>query len=138
MTDTITIAPQSPTIVTAPSSSTTVVASVPSASVVVTPPHPQIITPAPPVSAVLVVPVAGPTGPAGPAGTGEGTGSAYTHTQVTPSTVWDIEHNLGYHPGGIRVEAAGGDTYWPQVTYLTATTVRLNLPQSINGTAHLS
>lgn len=135
MTDTVTITPQSPTIVTAPTPSTTVIASVPATSVVTSPPNPQFITPAPPVSAVLVVPVAGP---AGPAGSGEGGAGGYTHTQTTPSTVWDIEHSLGYRPGGIRVEAAGGDTYWPQVTYLSETTVRLNLPESINGTAHLS
>ena len=80
----------------------------------------------------------GPPGPAGPPGNGEGGAVTYTYTQTTPSTVWDVTHNLGYGPGGIRVEGSDGVTYWPDVEYLSVNVVRLLLPESINGTAYIS
>src|SRR5688572_6193612 len=33
----------------------------------------------------------------------EDTPSAYTHTQVTPATVWIISHPLAFEPAGIEV-----------------------------------
>lgn len=85
---------------------------------------------------------AGPPGPAGPEGPqgdpGDPAAGGFVYTQTTPSTVWDVTHGLGFNPGGIRVVGSDGNTYWPVVTHLDANTTRLNLPESINGTAYIS
>jgi hypothetical protein len=82
---------------------------------------------------------AGPPGPPGPPGNGEG-GGGYTHTQQDASTVWDIQHNLGYNPAGVRVVDTSGDVWLPvDLTYPTPGQVaRLTFPQTIAGTAWLS
>lgn len=92
----------------------------------------QISVSAPPAPVLIDVEhfVGGGSGSAGPV--------AYVHTQVLPSTVWDIAHNLGFRPAGIHVVDADGDTYYPDVTYLDVNNVRLNLPESTLGTAYLS
>lgn len=79
------------------------------------------------------IPMTGPQGPPGPPST-----SAYRHTQATPSTLWVVEHGLGYQPGGINVTNPSGDTYWPTVEHIDDNTAHLHLPESILGTARLS
>lgn len=113
----------------------------PTTRVAVVAPTLPVVVMQPPDTTVLALPVVGPPGPQGPPGSGDGgdpVAGAYTHTQAVASTVWDISHPLGYRPAGIRVEGSDGDTYWPRVEYLSADTVRLHLPESINGTAYFS
>lgn len=50
----------------------------------------------------------GPQGPQGPAG---GDTGYYYHVQSSPSSVWTIQHNMGYRPAGIRVYDSA-DTQW--------------------------
>lgn len=65
---------------------------------------------------------------------------AYLHEQLGSSTVWDIDHRLGYDPAAIRVLDQDGDTWMitdPQ--YLTpGQMLRIVFPVSITGTARLS
>jgi hypothetical protein len=81
----------------------------------------------------------GPQGPPGPPGTGEG-GGGYRHDQAAPSTVWDMQHNLGYDPAGVYVRAVNGDVWLPlNLTYPTPGQVaRITFNDSIAGTAWLS
>lgn len=53
---------------------------------------------------------AGPTGPQGPAGASS---ARYRHDQITASTTWTVNHNLGlrpqcevFTPGWVQIEAA--------------------------------
>lgn len=90
---------------------------------------------------VLLLP--GPQGPAGqqgPEGPAYDGGGAYTHVQEAPSTVWDIDHALGFNPAGIRVIDVAGDTWFPlNVSHPTPGQVtRLMFPESIAGTADVS
>lgn len=90
---------------------------------------------------VLLLP--GPQGPAGqqgPEGPAYDGGGAYTHVQEAPSTVWDINHGLGFNPAGIRVIDVAGDHWWPlNVTHPQSGQVtRLTFPESIAGTADVS
>jgi hypothetical protein len=83
----------------------------------------------------------GPTGPPGPQGPPgpTGTGTGFVYTQSTPSTVWEITHNLGYDPGGISVEADNGDIWEPVVIYREpGVVVRLTFGDSVAGKAYLS
>jgi hypothetical protein len=84
-------------------------------------------------------PVGNIRGPQGPPGTGEG-GGGYEHAQQTPSTVWDVQHDLGFDPAGAHVVAVNGDVWLAvNLTYPTPGQVaRLTFPQSIAGTAWLS
>lgn len=128
---TVIVEAPNPTVTTAPPASLVTATTPTGPTVTVSTPAPSVSMQAP-VSTVTLVPVVGPAGPSGAAST------SYTHTQVTPSTVWDITHALGYRPGGVRVEGSDGDTYWPVVTYLSDDVIRLSLPESINGTAYIS
>lgn len=87
----------------------------------------------------LVGTIRGPQGPPGPPGAGEG-GGGIVHVQTVESTVWDIEHNLGYDPAGVHVRATNGDVWLPvHLTYPTPGVIaRITFPQSIAGTAWLS
>lgn len=75
-----------------------------------------------------------------PSGGGGGVaGTAYTHTQSTASTVWDVVHNLGFDPAGIYVEDSQSNIWHPDATYLVSgTTLRLTFAESITGVAQLS
>lgn len=81
----------------------------------------------------------GPQGPVGPPGSGEG-GSGFKHLQQEASTVWDIEHSLGYDPAGVFVRALNGDVWLPiTLTYPTSGQIaRLTFPTTIAGTAWVS
>jgi len=95
----------------------------------------------PTIPRTTVVPVAGPPGPQGTTGgnsEGVAGAGAFEFTQTTPSTVWEIVHNLGWKPAGVRVITTDGTTYRPNVTYLDSNTLRLTLPESALGTAYLS
>lgn len=73
----------------------------------------------------------------GPPGTGV---PAYTHVQALASTVWTVNHALGYDPAGIVVFDAFGvvmDGFGVQ--YLTpGVSLRLSFDISFSGTARLS
>jgi hypothetical protein len=80
-------------------------------------------------------------GERGPRGhPGEGAPGAYEHTQEVPSTVWNVQHDLGFDPAAVRVVAVSGDEWWPtSVTYVTPGQVlRLAFITSIAGTARVS
>lgn len=82
-------------------------------------------------------PQAGTTIPAAPGSTSAARAS-YTHTQTEPAAIWTIPHGLGYPPGGVRVDADNGDTYFPVVVDLDTNTVRLTMAEPITGKAYLS
>jgi hypothetical protein len=65
-------------------------------------------------------------------------GTAFAYQRTTPLQVWTIEHNLGYRPGGVRVAADSGDTYFPVVVDLDENTVRLTFAEPVSGWAYLS
>lgn len=94
----------------------------------------------------------GPTGPQGPSGaTGPqgaqgqpglpGTqgdlGGVFQYEQVQSSTVWQVDHNLGYYPNVTTVDSAGtrieGDVSYPDITTVTVT-----FSVAIGGRAYLS
>ena len=61
----------------------------------------------------------------------------YTHIQTTSSTLWVINHNLGYNPvvlsqdpNQINIEGT--------ITYLSLNTLTIQFSRSISGTAYLS
>jgi hypothetical protein len=68
----------------------------------------------------------------------EETPAAYTHTQVTPATIWLISHPLSFEPAGIEVVDHVGTQHYPLVTYPNASTVRLAFRRNVYGTARLS
>lgn len=69
-----------------------------------------------------------------------GTMASYRHMQEIPSTVWDIDHRLGFDPAGIRVVAVDGAVWFPMnVSYPQIGQVaRLTFPDSIAGYAWVS
>ena len=84
----------------------------------------------------------GPVGPAGPVGPQgvqgpPGPTLAYTHTQNTPSTTWNIAHNLGIFPQ-VSVVEFGGANIVGDVTYLDTNNIRVTFTAAVSGRAYLS
>lgn len=72
-------------------------------------------------------------------GGGGSGGSGYMHQQVTGSTVWTIQHNLGFRPGGIVVLDEDNElTLGWTATYSSLNVLILIFPQPVSGTAYVS
>lgn len=80
-----------------------------------------------------------PMPPTGGDGGGGPTGPlSFAYVQVTPSTVWLINHGLPFTPSGIEVRDHVGEPHYPVVSWPDGVTVRLDFITSIRGTARLS
>lgn len=64
---------------------------------------------------------------------------SYTHLQGVASSLWTINHNLGYKPGGIMVFDSG-DTQWlGQVTHIDDNTLTIDFNgNTFGGKAYIS
>jgi hypothetical protein len=94
-----------------------------------------------PVSVVVTevgVGLQGPPGPEGPQGPSGAAASNFTHSQATPSAVWEIVHGMGAYPGGITVIDSSGRLVEGDITYLDANTIRLDFTTAFSGTARIS
>lgn len=79
---------------------------------------------------------AGPPGPDGPPGTGT---SSYHHSQVPPSALWVVNHNLGFQPGGVLVFDTSGSQIEGDVIHIDQNTLHLDFDGSgFAGDAYLS
>lgn len=72
------------------------------------------------------------SGPPGPPG---GT-AGVNFTQSTPSSVWTINHNLGYRPG-VELFDTGGNEFVAQVLHTSVNQVVVTLADPIAGSARL-
>lgn len=79
----------------------------------------------------------GPSGPTGPQGP-PGDNAFYEHTQNLPVSLWTVQHNLGYRPGGVAVVDAFGADVDPQITHLNSNVLLLNFHEPTAGTAFIS
>jgi hypothetical protein len=78
----------------------------------------------------------GPPGPQGEPGQAGAAPQAYTHIQGSPSTVWDIHHNLGFSPANWHVEDSGGNDWVPaDIENVTPNHTRLHWVYPFGGTA---
>lgn len=71
----------------------------------------------------------GGTGPSGPV--------AYTHTQGTPSAIWNVVHSLPFRPN-VSVVDSGDSTVLPSIHYTSDTQIDLNFGSATSGKAYLS
>lgn len=70
----------------------------------------------------------GATGPAGPAGL------TYTHTQSSPSTSWNVNHNLGIYPT-VQVLSIGNQVVDCEVSHVSINQLTINFVSNQTGTA---
>lgn len=70
----------------------------------------------------------GPQGPAGPAG------ASYTHTQLSASAIWTVNHNLGFRPD-ITLYSSGGVVIDGFVTHINNNQAQVDLDTATTGTA---
>lgn len=78
----------------------------------------------------------GPPGPPGPAGPAGGFGT-YVFTQTGPSQIWNITHNLNCYPA-VTVVDSGDSEIIPNVTYISANSLRLDFAAATSGKAYLN
>lgn len=73
----------------------------------------------------------------GPSGVADGPDLNYTHTQVAPSTLWTINHNLGKFPS-VSIRDSGGNEVTGCVGYINANSLMIQFSAAFSGTAHLN
>jgi len=73
----------------------------------------------------------GPQGPPGPAG------GTYRHVQGSASSLWTINHNLGFYPNVSVVDSAGTNIEG-EVTYVDGDNITILFTASFGGEAYLS
>lgn len=79
----------------------------------------------------------GPQGPPGPPGAPGDAPQAYVHNQDTPSSVWWVEHDLGYHPNVQSFDSAGSE--WEgEVNHIDNNTLTITFTSAFGGVAYLS
>jgi hypothetical protein len=76
--------------------------------------------------------IQGPTGPSGDPAL-----LYYKHEQTTPSSTWDITHNLEFFPN-ITVVDSSGAVCEGEINHVTINRVTLTFSASFSGTAYLS
>lgn len=82
--------------------------------------------------------VAGPQGPSGPQGPPGPTPTiAYTHTQNAVSSIWTINHNLGFYPNVTTLDSAG-TTIEGSIAFTNVNTLTITFSVGLTGTAYLS
>lgn len=81
------------------------------------------------------------TGPQGPAGSGGGGGGGsdayYRHEQVTVSSTWTINHNLGKNPS-VVVKDSAGTTWEGHVNYVSTSQIVISFTAAFSGEAYLN
>ena len=65
------------------------------------------------------------------------TGQAYNHDQMTPSTVWNITHNLGFFPNVMTFDSAGTQIIG-DVNHIDKNSMTITFSHSNAGKAYLS
>lgn len=92
----------------------------------------QLIVPVPPSPGIIVAAV-GPQGPPGP----PVPGITFVFHQATPSSAWDIIHDLGQYPSVTVVDSAG-DVVFGDVQVLSNNEVKVFFTAPFSGTAYLN
>lgn len=81
---------------------------------------------------------AGPAGPEGPEGPpGEAPITYYVHDQGTPSTDWDVIHNLGYNPN-VSLADSAGQKFEGTIEYVTINRLLVHVTVPVGGKAYCS
>lgn len=62
---------------------------------------------------------------------------SYTHTQISPASIWNITHGLGKYPS-VTVVDSGGNKVMGDVKYINLNTVELSFTSAFAGIAYLN
>jgi hypothetical protein len=82
---------------------------------------------------VVGVAQAGPPGPPGSA-----TSASYVHIQTSPSSVWTVQHQLGFKPQPTVLASNGDPVYGWTPSWPSDNTMLLTFPVAVTGSAHVS
>ena len=72
----------------------------------------------------------------GPAGSGAS--GNYTHNQAVPSTVWTVNHNLGFFPAGVMVYDSTDRQFIGDVEHINTNTLTITFAAGFSGVAYIS
>lgn len=61
----------------------------------------------------------------------------YRHDQTSLSSVWTVNHNLGFHPA-VHIEDAVGTVMYGDIQHTSSARLTITFTQSITGSAHCS
>lgn len=64
--------------------------------------------------------------------------TSFTYTQLAPSTLWIITHDLGFRPAGVQVHDNAGQEIVGQVEYPSLNVVTIEFSAPVSGVAYLS
>lgn len=63
---------------------------------------------------------------------------SFYHVQSDLATVWDLTHNMGYHPSAQITDSTGDTIVLVEIEYVSANQLRLKFGKPTNGSAYLS
>lgn len=65
--------------------------------------------------------------------------NGYVHVQSVATSVWTVQHNLGYRPGGITVEDSSGEDWIGfEVQHIDDNELTLTFGGAFGGVAYVS
>lgn len=79
----------------------------------------------------------GATGPVGPQGSPGLDSGHYRHVQPTPSTLWTVQHNLGYRPA-VSVQDSAGTVVYGDIEHIDTNTLTVAFTSAFSGYADVS
>lgn len=74
----------------------------------------------------------GPVGPQGASGD-----LTYVHNQLSPDTVWTVNHNLSKFPS-IQIKDSGGNMLYGAISHISLNQSRVTFSTSFGGTAYVN
>jgi hypothetical protein len=64
-------------------------------------------------------------------------GGNHTHDQMVPSSLWVIEHNLGFFPN-VTVFSSADEQVFGDITHISVNRLKIEFSGALSGKAHLS
>lgn len=64
--------------------------------------------------------------------------STYTHNQISPSSVWDITHNLNRYPSSITIVDSAGNVVWGDIKHVSVNELTISFTASFAGSVYMS
>jgi hypothetical protein len=84
-----------------------------------------------------VITAQGPQGPQGPVGPAGGAGATYVYQQVSPSTSWVVNHNLGFKPS-VELLDTGSQEIEGDVVHASVNQAIITMSPPTAGTARFT
>lgn len=64
--------------------------------------------------------------------------STYTHSQISPASVWNVNHNLNRYPSSISIVDSAGNVVWGDIKQISVNELTISFTAAFSGSAYIS